>query len=190
MIPHPTRLAAVAAVTVATAAATLTGTASPAAANVGYQAKPGVVRDGNIWQLRNSQSAGGANLTFVYGSPSDDSPLTGDWDGNAETTPGLVRPTRDGRLVWYLSNFNQSGGAQISFAYGLADDIPVVGDWDGNGTDTPGVIREINGAPHWLLRNSNSAGAAQLDFVFGPADFYPVVGDWNGDGIDTQGIVF
>jgi hypothetical protein len=43
-----------------------------------------------LWELRNSNSAGPANITFNYG-PNGAIPVVGDWDGNRTTTVGIVR---------------------------------------------------------------------------------------------------
>ena len=74
---------------------------------------------GDTWYLRNSQTTGGADTVFVYGNPSGDIPVTGDWDGNGSITPGVVRGG-----TWYLRNANSTGAADVSFVYGNPGDIP------------------------------------------------------------------
>jgi hypothetical protein len=109
----------------------------------------------------------------------DDVPLTCDWDGDGDDTPGVQR----GRS-FFLRNANSSGPADAAFVYGIAGDVPVCGDWDGDGDDTVGVRR----GRVWYLRNTNSGGGADVTVVFGaPADV-PIVGDWDGDGDDTVGV--
>jgi hypothetical protein len=187
----------------ATVTATLTGAAVAAAAGPAAAApsKPAVVRDGNIWLLRNTLSGGAATTTFGYGASSDIIHVTGDWDGNGTKTPGIIRIVGDfenSHYVWYLRNSNSAGAADIVFTYGKPSfgfeepgDTPVVGDWDGNGTDTAGVVRRRNGAAQaqWLLRNSAGGGAAQLQFGYGLTSDGPVTGDWDGNGTDTPGAV-
>jgi peptidoglycan/xylan/chitin deacetylase (PgdA/CDA1 family) len=107
-------------------------------------------------------------------------PVSGDWDGNGTTTPGLVVGNR-----WYLWNRNAAGPADITFAYGGLSDRLVTGDWDGNGTTTIGVVRG-NG---WYLRNSNNGGPPDLTFAYGRSTDRYVTGDWNGDGTTTPGYV-
>ncbi|MCP5449373.1 MAG: M4 family metallopeptidase [Gammaproteobacteria bacterium] len=84
--------------------------------------------------LRNSNSAGAANVSFRYG-PANAGwvPLTGDWDGNGTDTIGLYSPTSG---TFYLRNSNSAGAANVSFRYGPANAgwIPLTGDWDGSGS--------------------------------------------------------
>jgi hypothetical protein len=149
-------------------------------------ARPAVVR-GNVWHLRNTLTAGFADIVFSYGRVGDHF-LMGDWDGDGVKTPGVVRGN-----TWYLRNSNSSGFADVVFKYGSASDVPIAGDWDGDGTDTPGVFRpgscgnidcDYN---KWHLRNVNSEGPADVTFFFSRGG-NPVVGDWDGDGDDTTGI--
>jgi hypothetical protein len=141
----------------------------------------GVYRSGTgQWLLRNSNSAGSANIVATFGSLDPqlgDIPVVGDWDGNGTTTIGIYRRSTG---EWFLRNANSTGGAHLIFPFGTpADpkrDMPVVGDWDGNGTTTVGVYRRATA--EWLLRNSNSAGEPQLSFAYGSTDDIPVVGRW------------
>ncbi|MCZ7402396.1 MAG: right-handed parallel beta-helix repeat-containing protein [Candidatus Methanoperedens sp.] len=137
----------------------------------------GIYRNG-VFYLRNSNTAGNADLAFAYGE-SGDIPVVGDWNGDGIDTIGVYR---DG--VFYLRNNNSAGIADLAFAYGQSGDIPVVGDWNGDNITTGGVYR--NGV--FYLRNNNSAGIADLAFAYGNPGDIPVVGDWNGDGIDTIGV--
>jgi peptidoglycan/xylan/chitin deacetylase (PgdA/CDA1 family) len=141
---------------------------------------PGVVV-GNTWYLRNSNSAGPADIVFTYGRSSD-RPVTGDWDGNGTTTPGVVRGN-----TWYERNSNSSGPGTTVFTYGHSTDRVVTGDWDGNGTTTPGVVRGNT----WYERNSNSSGPGTTVFPYGRASDSDrvVTGDWDGNGTTTPGIV-
>jgi hypothetical protein len=41
-----------------------------------------------------------------------DRPVSGDWDGNGTTTPGVVRGNR-----WYLRDENSTGVGEYAFAY-------------------------------------------------------------------------
>jgi S-layer protein (TIGR01567 family) len=128
--------------------------------------------------LRNSNTAGFADLAFGYGAAGD-IPLAGDWNGDSTDTIGVYR-----NGVFYPRNNNSAGFADLAFAYGQTGDVPVVGDWNGDGIDTVGMYR--NGV--FYLRNNNSAGFADLAFAYGNPGDIPVVGDWNGDGIDTIGV--
>lgn len=200
-----------------TVAATLALIAAPAVAaahdpGVGHH-KPAVVDDGKTWHLRQDHSTGVADHTFTYGSGNDGTHVMGDWNGNGERTPGVIRfqgdRDDDGRtdMVWYLRNSNTSGHADIVASFGEVHhierhDVPVVGDWNGDGTETIGVARHDfdRGEFLWLLRNSNTSGNADISFHYGPTGpagidpdeptGVPVVGDWDGDGTTTVGVNF
>lgn len=186
-----TRLAMVA----VAAAAAVAASAGTAAAEPNTPDRPGVA--GGTWELRDSLTTGPATTRFGFGRTTD-FPITGDWDGDGVSTPGIVRAV-NGNWVWYLRNSNSAGAAQLpAFAYGKtytsdrSGDIPIVGDWDGDGADGPGVVRWRYGvaAPRWLLRDALSSGSAQNDFVFGgvrDVNFY--TGDWDGNGSSTPGLI-
>ena len=141
---------------------------------------PGVVR-GNTWYLRNSNSAGPADVVLTFGRGTD-RVVTGDWDGNGTTTPGVVRGN-----TWFQRATNDPANtAAGSVAFGRSSDRVVTGDWDGNGTTTPGVVR----GNVWYLRRSNSPGDTTAGSLrFGTASDRVVTGDWNGDGTTTPGVV-
>lgn len=141
-------------------------------------ATPGIVR-GDTWYLRNSDTAGPADVAFQYGFPSDRH-VVGDWDGNGTVTPGVVRGN-----TWYLRNSNTAGPPDVTFTFGDSSDKPVVGDWNGDHTTTPGVVR--NGT--WYLRNSNTGGYSDLAFQYGNPSDRAVVGDWDGNGTVTAGVM-
>jgi hypothetical protein len=87
---------------------------------------PGVVRDPNLWLLRNAVSGGSAQVSFAYGSPRDDIielPVPGDWDGNGTDTPAVLRnipaTKREGGFQdWYARNSNSGGSANVHFVFG------------------------------------------------------------------------
>ena len=135
-----------------------------------------------LWNLRNANSSGDANLSFYYGTQGD-LPVVGDWNGDGRTTVGIVR---DGQ--WLLRDSNTRGRADHNFWYGRgAIDYPMAGDWNGNGKDTPGIVRD--GA--WHLRNSLSNGDGEISFYYGRVTQgdIPVVGDWLGVGRDLPGVL-
>jgi hypothetical protein len=162
-----------------------------------------------LWQLRNSNSTGFANLgMFLYGLGGNNSfPVVGRWNGTslgigeAEVVDSSI--AGQGKvLIWKLRNSLTSGVPDFPlFAYGAQGDIPVVGDWDGNGTTTVGIYQSNpefgNPAGTWKLRNSTSAGAPDFNTGPGPTGFafgglpgdLPVTGAWNGGGATTVGVV-
>jgi exo-beta-1,3-glucanase (GH17 family) len=138
--------------------------------------------------LRNSNTTGGADVTFSYGPAGQGwIPIVGDWDGNGTDTIGLYNPANG---TFYLRNSNSIGFADITFSYGPPGQnwIPLTGDWNGDGVDTVGLYNPANGV--FYLRNSNSVGVADITFSYGPVGqgWIPLVGDWNGDGVDTVGL--
>src|SRR5262249_5317008 len=145
------------------------------------------------WYLRDSNSSGPPNVQppFVYGLHGW-VPLTGDWNGDGQTTVGVFDPSgfaSPGAGVWYLRNSNSSGPPDVGpFPFGARNWIPVAGDWDGNGTTTVGVFDPATAT--WYLRNSNSPGIPDVKpFVYGLPGWIPVAGDWDGDGTTTIGVV-
>ena len=84
----------------------------------------GIYRSGAFY-LRNSNSAGSADLAFVYGIDGD-TPLAGDWNGDGIDTVGIYR-----NGSFYLRNSNDAGNADMFFEYGTAGDTPIAGDWNG-----------------------------------------------------------
>ncbi len=148
---------------------------------------PGVVMPGNAtWFLRNSNSAGPADVQFGYGPAGTTFALAGDWNNDGVDTPGVYNQTTG---QFFLRNSNTPGNATIVFSFGAANTyVPLAGDWNGDGTDSVGLYNPASGA--FFLKNTNSAGAADISLTYGPvgASIVPVVGDWNGDGVDTIGV--
>jgi hypothetical protein len=139
------------------------------------------------WKLRNSNTPGAADLTFLFGQQGD-IPVVGDWAHTGHTGVGVFDPATG---IWKLRNSASAGAPDFTFAYGMAGDLPVAGDWNGDGVTTIGVARPstATGVLTWLLRNSNSAGGPDIPaFAYGAVGNTPVTGDWNADGITTVGV--
>ncbi len=139
----------------------------------------------NVFNLRNANVPGPADLTFSFGTTGD-LPMKGDWDNDGDDTIGVYRPSTS---QFFLRNSNTPGGPDITVQFGGANPnfVPVAGDWDGDGDDTIGLYDRSSGA--FFLRNSNSAGNADLAFSFGPggSNAIPITGDWDNNGTDTIG---
>ena len=135
-----------------------------------------------VFYLRNSNTAGPADITLQYG-PVGAIPIVGDWDGNGTTTIGVYDPNTQ---TFYLRNSNTPGDADITIRYGPPGAVPIVGDWDGNGSTTIGVY--VHSTTTFYLRNSNTAGFADLTIQYGPQGVTPIAGDWDGDGTTTIGV--
>jgi hypothetical protein len=87
--------------------------------------------------LRLSNSAGAADIDFLYGDPGD--PVTvGDWDGDVVDTPAVIRGA-----TYFVRNSNTGGPADTTFTYGEPDDVfRLVGHWGGPGSaQGPGTAR-------------------------------------------------
>ena len=144
--------------------------------------------DTSVFFLRNSNTAGNADLAFQFGGGGQGYvPIDGDWDGDGDDTIGLYSPQSGS---FFLKNANETGGADIIFGFGPAglNWVPLAGDWNGDGVDTVGVYNPATGT--FFLRNSHQSGTADLAFGYGPAGFgwLPLVGDWDGNGTDTVGL--
>lgn len=134
---------------------------------------PGVFRNGVVY-LRNSNTAGPADITYTFG-PAGTKVIVGDWDGDGIDTLGVVQGD-----TFYLRATNAASSTfTTQVAVGLlATDTPIAGDWNGDGIDTVAVYRPsmrafyIDGAVVW----------------YGLVGDVPVIGDWNNDGIDTVGV--
>jgi hypothetical protein len=140
------------------------------------------------WFLRNSNTPGVANTTFVYG-PAGVSwrALEGDWDGDGRATAGLYDPASG---TFFLKSSNTPGPADVTFPFGVGGAAvhPLVGDWNGDGIDTVGLYDSATGT--FFLRNTNEPGNADVTFTFGVGNggYTPLAGDWDGDGADSVGL--
>jgi hypothetical protein len=166
-----------------TGGATLTNIdAALSAVAASQQSKIGVFRGDGQWLLdlngNREWDAGDASAHFGM---TGDMPVTGDWNGDGLTDPGVFRPAGN---WWYLDS-NGNGiwepGIDAAFKFGMAGDVPVTGDWNGDGTTDIGVFR---GNGLWALDadGSRTWNAGDVTFRFGMTGDNPVTGDWNGDG--------
>ncbi|WP_168217891.1 SpoIID/LytB domain-containing protein [Occultella kanbiaonis] len=136
------------------------------------------LRRGNLYYIRNSNSAGPFDRVIVYGR-ADDVVLVGDWDGNGTDTLGVRRGN-----IYHLRNTLSSGVADRTIAYGRNSDAILIGDWDGNGTDTLAVRR----GNLYYLRNSLTSGEADRTIAYGRNTDIVLTGDWDGNGTDTLAV--
>jgi hypothetical protein len=135
--------------------------------------------------LRNSNSAGNADVAFAYGPGGLGwQPVVGDWDNNGTDTIGIYDPAG---AVFYLRNSNSYGVSDIGFNYGTPSSgwLPMAGNWDTTGADTIGLYNAAGGS--YFLRNANASGIADEMFGYGPAGlgWKPAIGDWD----DTSGLL-
>ena len=143
------------------------------------------------WNLTNTYS-GEATFSFGFGNSDYCWPVTGDWDGNGQTSIGAACQDgrQDGReIAWGLMNANIGGTPQIRGRFGNTDScLPVTGDWDGDGQTSIGVACKDGDRIAWRLTNVYSGEPAD-SFRFGNADYcLPVTGDWDGDDKTSIGV--
>ena len=135
----------------------------------------GVFRAGT-WYLRNTNSSGGVDASFDWGSIHD-VPVTGDWDGDGTDTIGVFR-----NGTFYLRNSNSSGGVDLVVETGLPGGVPLAGDWDGDGVTTVGLWESgrlsTTGVPSYSAFSqwaSPSSTSPSVTFSWGIATDVPVV---------------
>ncbi len=75
--------------------------------------------------LRNTNSAGAANVTFAFGAVGD-FPVVADWNGDATVTAGVYRSSMPGFLE---KNSNAGGVADAIVVFGAPGVIPIAGIW-------------------------------------------------------------
>ena len=95
---------------------------------------------------------------------SEDTPVTGDWDGDGKTEIGVFRKS----IGWWFLDYNGDGtwsgcSADRCYNFGISEDTPVTGDWNGDGKTDIGVFRPSIG---WWFTDVNGNGT------------------WNGCGAD------
>ena len=129
----------------------------------------------------------GGDAFYRFGNPGD-TPIAGDWDGDAKDEIGFHRGNKFYLDVNGNGQWDNVAGGDAVFTFGNAGDVPVIGDWDGNGTDNIGFHRgdrfylDVNGNGVW----NNFAGGDAF-YRFGNAGDTPIAGDWNGNGTDSIG---
>jgi hypothetical protein len=138
---------------------------------------PGVVFNG-VWVIRNSNSDGPPDASFLYGNPGDIA-LCGDWYHNGHDSPAIYR----GGFLYMRSSLMPNVDVTSVAWFGNPGDRPVVGDWNGDGFDTIGVVR----SGVWYLTN-NYLPLGTIVLRFGNPGDTPLTGDWTHKGFDTPGI--
>ncbi len=142
----------------------------------------GVFSNGTFY-LRNSNTAGTADITVAYGTAGD-LPATGDWNGDGVDTVGVFKPTYG---VFLLRDSNTPGAPDYSFVLGNPGDTPLVGKWNATMThDGVGVFRPSNGLIY--LKSGLTTGFADYTMVLGNPGDKGIAGDWDGNGTDSIGV--
>jgi hypothetical protein len=76
--------------------------------------------------LRNTNDAGGVDVSVAGFAQVGDLPVVGDWDGDGVTTIGVFRGNQ-----FLLRNSNDAGPADVAFVFGIPGDLPITADWNG-----------------------------------------------------------
>ncbi len=97
-------------------------------------------RSNSTFYLRNSNSAGGADIVIASYAVAEDQPVVGDWNGDGKDTIGIYRPSTG---QWRLNDQNENNAPEYAFFYGnVGGWVRIVGDWNGDGKDTPGFAQD------------------------------------------------
>jgi hypothetical protein len=102
------------------------------------------------WALRNSNSAGAADINVLFGTAPGARPVVGDWNIDGVDTIGVFLPANVfGAPTFALNNVNANltGLFDILAAFGVDGDLPVSGVW--NKPPNSGVNSPSEGASHW-----------------------------------------
>ena len=152
-----------------------------------YPSLPGRVASSTGWSLQDAllpaSSTTSATITNFSLGTTPLVPLTGDWDGDGDKTPGYVKGG-----TFFLFNGFTAGAATLPvtpFAFGDNRGFPVAGDFDDDGADDVAVFR--NGL--WQVKFS---GGGTTTYTLGSGSWpatVPVAGDWDGgEGGDGIGV--
>lgn len=82
----------------------------------------------NLTYLRNSNSSGYADITFLYGAGGG-LPVVGDWIGQGMDTIGEQCGESTGQTTWCLRNSNSAGYADTTFTVPVDIVFPIAGHW-------------------------------------------------------------
>ncbi|MCU1606781.1 MAG: barrel protein [Modestobacter sp.] len=128
-----------------------------------------MVRRGNVFFVRNSNTPGVADSSFAYGDPGD-TVLVGDWDGDGKDSLAIRRGN-----TYYIRNSLSTGVAETVLAYGDNRDAVLVGDWNGDHQDTLAIRR----GAQYLIRNELTTGVADETVTYGDPGDTVLVGHWS-----------
>jgi hypothetical protein len=143
----------------------------------------GLYKDG-VFYLRNSNSAGVADITVGFGGDPSDRPVVGDWNGDTVDTVGVYRSSTG---WFYLSSSNTVPDAPYQVLLGNPGDTPFAGKWRADMVgDGVGVFRTSNGILY--QKRDLTSGFSDYFAVFGNPGDTGFAGDWDGNGLDSIGV--
>ncbi len=136
-----------------------------------------------VFYLRNSNSAGPADIITAFGSASM-LPVTGDWNGDGVDSIGVYDSSTG---VFFLSNSNTTPAVNYNFVLGNPGDTPIAGKWDNTMSAAgAGVFRPSNGLIY--VKRNLVTGFADYTMVLGNPGDAAVSGDWDGNGFASIGV--
>jgi predicted outer membrane repeat protein len=140
-----------------------------------------------VFVLRDANSPGVPNYSFVLGNPND-TPLSGRWTSDMSSDGGGVFRPSNGIL--YLKKTKVTGFADFFAVMGNPGDIGVAGDWNGDSFDSVGVYRPSI-SRFYMTNNNMPSGItfSDIDFAYGDgATDKPLAGNWTGTGGGKIGV--
>jgi alpha-glucosidase len=163
---------------------TPTPTATATATQIPAQPDTIGLYNAGVWQLRNSNTTGPADIVSSFGGDPSDLAVVGDWNSDGVDTIGVYRGVSGAFL---LSNTNVAPSVTYSFIFGNPGDTPFSGRWDNSVThDGVGVYRNSNGILY--LKNQLTTGFDDYFMIFGNPGDQGIGGDWDGNGYASIGI--
>ena len=121
---------------------------------------------------------GAADYDFLFGNPGD-TPVVGDWDGDATDEIGLYRESSG---FFYYRDTLTTGVADGQFYFGNPGDRFVAGDWGiVDGRETPGLFRPSNQTFYFRYTLTQGNADAELTWTGAGASWLPVSGNFNLD---------
>jgi hypothetical protein len=167
-----------------TSTSTATVTNTPTKTPVPLRADTIGVYKAGVFYLRNTNTAGPADIAAAFGGDASDLPIAGDWNGDGIDTIGVYRNSTG---FFYLSDSNTAPAVNYLVLLGNPGDTPFSGRWVNTmNHDGLGVFRPSNGI---LYEKVNlTSGYSDYFAVFGNPGDTGFAGDWNGDGIDGIGV--
>ncbi len=185
---HTSMTASITVSSAPTATATATATFTPTATATNTPLPPradtvGAYKDG-VFYLRNTNTAGVADITAYFGGDTSDLPVAGDWNGDGVDTIGVYRNSTG---FFFLSDSNTSPAVTYSPLFGNPGDTPFAGRWAGTMVgDGIGVYRNSNGILY--QRKLLTGGFDDYFAIFGNPGDVGFAGDWDADHLDSVGI--
>jgi hypothetical protein len=138
------------------------------------------------WALRNSNTAGAADINVLFGTAPGSRPVVGDWNADGVDTIGVFLPANVfGAPTFGLNNVNANitGLFDILATFGVDGDLPLSGVW--NKPPSSGVNSPSEGASYWGQTQQFVTTCSDVDGWRNIAtiDFKIAQSNGNGNGV-------